>query len=82
VKTIHTILREDFGYLDTNLIKTELLAESGIDDVTYDPTRKRLSLEYDPALLDDQRLLDIMCRCGLYPEPAEQGTDEQPHGDG
>ena len=82
VKTVHTILREDFGQLDRDLIRTELLDETGIRDVTYEPARNRLSIEYDPAILNDARLLDIMCRCGVYPEPAGPVTDAPPRADG
>ena len=67
--TIHTVLREDFGQLDRDLVRIELLAERGVCGVSFDALRGHLSIEYDPALIDDAKLVDIMCRHGVYPEP-------------
>jgi hypothetical protein len=70
VRTIHTILREDFGPLDRQLIRKELLAESGIENVAFESARNGLTIEYDQNVLNDRRLLDIMCRYGVMPAPA------------
>jgi hypothetical protein len=69
MKTIHTILREDFGKLDRDFIRRELLAEKGIHSVDCEPARNRLRIEYDPAILSASRLADVMCRYGVYPAP-------------
>ncbi len=82
MKTIHTVLREDFGQLDRNLVRTELLAEKGIRDVAYEHARNRLTIEYDPAVLTDQKLLDIMCRYGVFPESSADAGDDPRRGDG
>ena len=69
MKTIHTVLREDFGRLDRNLVRSELLCEKGVHGVTFEGNRNALSIEYDPAIIDDSKLIEIMCRYGVYPEP-------------
>ncbi len=74
MKTIHTILREDFGPLDPNLVRTELLGERGIHDVAHGPARNCLRIEYDPTVLGARSLADLLCRHGVYPNP--KGTDE------
>jgi hypothetical protein len=76
MKTIHTILREDFGLLDRNLVRSELLTENGVAAVSFEAARNGLSIEYDPALIDDSKLLEIMCRYGVFPE----GVAAQPDG--
>jgi hypothetical protein len=81
VKTIHTILREDFGRLDRNLIRTELLAEKGIRDVAYEHARNRLTIQYDPKVMSDQKLLDIMCRYGVFPEGSVDTDDDSGRAD-
>lgn len=68
MKTIHTVLREDFGRLDRNLVRSELLSETGVLAVLFESTRNGLSIEYDPAVIDSTRLVEIMCRYGVYPE--------------
>jgi hypothetical protein len=70
MKTIHTILREDFGRLDRNLVRSELLSERGVKDVSFEKVRNGLCIEYDPAVVDDSKLLEIMCRYGVFPEAA------------
>ena len=69
MKTIHTVLREDFGRLDRNLVRSELLCEKGVHDVVFERNRNGLSIEYDPSIIDDTKLIEIMCRYGVYPEP-------------
>jgi hypothetical protein len=68
MKTIHTILREDFGRLDRNLVRSELLSERGVADVSFEAVRNGLTIAYDPAIIDDSKLLEIMCRYGVFPE--------------
>jgi hypothetical protein len=70
MKTIHTILREDFGRLDRNLVRSELLSERGVKGVAFESVRNGLTIEYDPAIIDDSKLLAIMCRYGVFPEAA------------
>jgi hypothetical protein len=68
MKTIHTILREDFGLLDRNLVRSELLSERGVNEVSFEKMRNGLCIEYDPAVIDDSKLVEIMCRYGVFPE--------------
>jgi len=75
VKTIHTILREDFGQLDRHLVRTELLTEAGVCGVDYEPARNGLSIAYDPAVLTAAKLADLMCRHGVYPDPTGSSAD-------
>lgn len=77
MKTLHTILREDFGVLDPNLVRTELLAAAGVHEVAYEPGSKGLSIEYDPEILTPPKLLELVCRCGLYPDPQHSRADER-----
>lgn len=67
---IHTLLKEDSGRLTQNLVRSELLSQRGVTTVSFEPDRKRLSIEYDPAVVDDSTLMMIMRRYGLGPEPA------------
>ena len=82
MKVIHTILREDFGRLDRSVVRAELLAEKGVYDVAYAPARNGLRIEYDPKILSNARLLDLMCRYGVYPETLRTDTDAPQRGDG
>jgi hypothetical protein len=68
MKTIHTILREDFGRLDRNLVRSELLCEPGVKSVSLETMRNGLTIEYDPSVVDDTKLVAIMCRYGVFPE--------------
>ena len=52
MKTIHTVLREDFGRLDRNIVRSELLSEKGVHDVIFELSRNGLSIEYDPSIID------------------------------
>jgi len=78
MKTIHTILREDFGCLDRNLVRSELLSERGVTHVSFESIRNGLSIEYDPAIIDDSKLVEIMCRYGVFPEAVLPRPDGQP----
>ncbi len=69
MKTLHTVLREDFGELDRNIVRSELLSEKGVHDVRFERGRNGLLIEYDPSIIDDTKLIEIMCRYGVYPEP-------------
>ena len=70
MKTIHTVLREDFGRLTNNLVRSELLSQRGVSTVSFEPSHNRLSIEYDPAIVDDFTLMLIMRRYGVCPDPA------------
>ena len=81
LKIIRTTLREDFGLLDRHLVARELMNEKGVCAVSPGPGKHCLSIEYDPAILDGNKLVDIMCRHGVYPvEPLT--AEHQPRGDG
>ncbi len=77
MKTIHTVLREDFGRLDRTLVRSELLSEKGVHDVTFERSRNGLSIEYDPSIINDTKLIEIMCRYGVYPEPISPRANGQ-----
>ena len=81
MKTIHTILREDFGLLDRNLVRSELLCERGVTQVSFETARNGLSIEYDPTIINDAKLVEIMCRYGVFPEPVPPRRNV-PLGDG
>ena len=81
MKTIHTVLREDFGLLDRTLVRSELLSEKGVHDVTFERSRNGLLIEYDPSMINDTKLIEIMCRYGVYPEPISPSVNG-PLGDG
>jgi hypothetical protein len=77
----HTILREDFGALDRVLVKEELLRTAGVHGVRYDVTRSGLAIDYDPDVLPAPKLFELICRCGLYPDPHPPSQDDAEHGD-
>jgi hypothetical protein len=70
VKTIHTILREDFGRLDRTLVRSELLSEKGVTGVAFEPARNGLLIEFDPTIVNDSKLVEIMCRYGVLESPS------------
>ena len=74
MKTVHTILREDFGVLDANLIRTEILSATGVHNVAFEPACKGLAIDYDPAVLTPPKLFELMCRCGVYPAPQDSSA--------
>jgi hypothetical protein len=82
MKVIRTTLREDFGLLDRPLIRRQLLSSAGVCGVADGPGEHCLSIEYDPTILDDIKLLDLMCRHGIYPAPAIPSRDAELRGDG
>ena len=65
MKTIHTILREDSGRLTQNLVRSELLSERGVTTVAFEPGSNRISIEYDPAVVDTATLMLIIHRYGM-----------------
>ena len=67
MKKIHAVLREDFGQLDRDLIRSELLSQEGVLIVSLESSRNGLTIEYDPARINDTKLIDIMCVYGVYP---------------
>ena len=71
----HTILREDFGVLDHELVAREVLATPGVHGVRYDDARKGLAIEYDPSILTPPKLFELMCRAGVYPDPQPPPPD-------
>jgi hypothetical protein len=70
MKIIHALLKEDAGSLTRNLVRSELHSQRGVTAVSFESDRNRLSIEYDPAVVDDSTLMLIMRRYGLSPEPA------------
>ena len=70
MKTIHTTLRADAGRLTQNLVRSELLSHRGVTNVSFEPGGDRISIEYDPAVVDDSTLMLIMRRYGVCPEQA------------
>lgn len=78
----HTILREDFGVLDHELVARELLATPGVRGVRYDDARKGVAIEYDSAILTPPKLFELMCRAGVYPDPHPPSQDAAPRNGG
>lgn len=72
---VHAVLCEDYGRLDPGSIRNELLTEAGICDVCYETARHRLRIEYDPLIVSHTRLVDLMCRHALFPQPT--GIEEE-----
>jgi hypothetical protein len=77
MKKIHTVLREDFGQLDRDLVRSELLSEEGVARVSIGSSRNELTIEYDPVLINDTKLIEIMCLYGVYPEPVSLRQNAQ-----
>ena len=81
MKTIHTVLKEYSGRLTQNLVRSELLSQRGVTAVSFEPDRNRLSIEYDPTVVDDSMLMRIMRRYGVCPDPTSLQPGAQ-RGDG
>jgi acetyltransferase len=80
MKTIHTMLCEDFGRLDRSLVREKLLAEPGVHDVSFEEGRNSLLIEYDPARIDNHSLTLVMCRHGVHPRtptPVKPQPDQE-----
>ena len=76
MRTIHTILTEDVGLLDRTFVRSELMSERGVSDVSFGKDRNSLLVEYDPAIIDNLKLAYIMRRYGVVPvatPPSERG---------
>jgi hypothetical protein len=71
MKTVAIALREDLNDVDRSWLKQQLVAHPGISDVYFHREHShQLTVEYDPAALNETALLDCIYRQGLYPEPA------------
>jgi len=80
VRAIETTLLEDYGTVDRQLIRRNLLTEPGITGVFYGPGDHSLRIEYDPAIVAGEKLLEILCRHGVSdevvpPPPDLKGTE-------
>lgn len=75
MKTLEATLLEDFGPVNRNLIRQGLLAEKGINAVFDGPGDHSVTIEYDPAELAGEKLLEILCRNGVCPEVVSPPTD-------
>ena len=54
---------------------------TGARSVSFEVGRNGLSIEYDPSIIDNAKLIEIMCRYGVYPEPISPRPNG-PRGDG
>jgi hypothetical protein len=79
--TIHTVLREDFGPLDRDMVKSALMSERGVLGVSFEKPRNHLIIEYDPAIVNGRQLMAIMCRHGVLPEPCHAASKRETGGD-
>jgi len=68
VRTIEATLLEDFGSVDRSLIRRGLLAERGIIGVLDGPGDHSVTIEYDPAIIAGEKLLEVLCRYSLCSE--------------
>ena len=75
MKTLETQLLEDFGAVDRGLVRRGLLAERGISAVFDGPGDHSLTIEYDPAALAGEKLLEVLCRSGLCSEVVAPPAD-------
>lgn len=81
MKTVEVTLLEDFGPVDRNFVRRGLLAQQGINGVFDGPGAHSLTVEYDPAAVGGERLVEILLSNGVCPQvvvpPAEPGGGEQ-----
>ena len=75
MKTVEATLLEDFGPVDRTLVRQGLLAERGISAVFDGPGDHSLTIEYDPAALAGEKLIEILCRNGVCPEVVSPPPD-------
>jgi GNAT superfamily N-acetyltransferase len=68
MRTTEVTLLEDFGIVDRGLIRRDLLAEPGISRIFDGPGDHSLTIEYDPAVIAGEKLLEVLCRHSLCPE--------------
>jgi hypothetical protein len=67
MKTLHTILRSELSQLERNLVRSELLSSKGIAAASFESIVGALTIEYDPATIDERRFVEILSRYGIYP---------------
>ncbi|HEY3519077.1 MAG TPA: GNAT family N-acetyltransferase [Gammaproteobacteria bacterium] len=65
MKTLEAQLLQDFGAVDRGVVRRGLLAERGISGVFDGPGDYSLTIEYDPATVAGEKLVEILCRYGL-----------------
>lgn len=75
MKTVEATLLEDFGPVDRNLVRQGLLGERGISAVFDGPGDHTLTIEYDPAAVAGEKLLEVLCRNGVCPEVVAPPAD-------
>jgi GNAT superfamily N-acetyltransferase len=75
MKTLEAQLLQDFGAVDRGLARRGLLAERGISAVFDGPGDHSLTIEYDPAALAGEKLLEVLCRYGLCSEVVAPPAD-------
>jgi GNAT superfamily N-acetyltransferase len=75
MKTLEAQLLEDFGAVDRGLVRRGLLAERGITGVFDGPGDHSLTIEYDPAAVPNQKLIELLCRYGLSSHVIEPPAD-------
>jgi hypothetical protein len=68
MKTLHTVLRTDPGHLTQNLVRSELLSQRGVAAVSFDPNCNGITIEYDPAIVEESTLMLIMRLYGVCHE--------------
>lgn len=68
MKTVEVTLLKDFGPVDRNLIRQGLLSEHGITGVFDGPGEHSLTVEYDPAAVGGERLIEVLCSNGVSPQ--------------
>lgn len=68
MRTIEATLLEDFGTVDRGLTRRGLLAERGVTRVFDGPGDHSLTIEYDPAIIAGEKLLEVLCRHSLCSE--------------
>jgi hypothetical protein len=52
------------------LVRSELLSERGVKDVSFEAVGNSLSIEYDPAVIAEAKVLEIMRRYGVFRDAA------------
>lgn len=68
LRTIEATLLQDYGSLDRGPIRRGLLAQPGIVSVLDGPGDHSMTIEYDPAVIAGEKLLEVLCRFSLGSE--------------